>query len=221
MPVVDKNLVSSRNLQDSGVGPLRKFYGDLEDYLPDAATGYEGTRILLRFTNLKVLQATEPYPYPVTELNIGYSQKKHSKWGFFSDSLTKFLKPDEDIKDCIKRNIGMVYTDGLDGRPVPKKLWDRRANNGAGAEKEAPAWEVFEIVGSKGSISSEAALEHAKALLDGKSLSEFNKVAFADENIRGGTDLQRSITDRSFINSLLQLGEFTKDSNDIYHRTKK
>lgn len=217
MTPVDKSLVSTRNLQDSGVGPLRKFYGDFEDYITEDARGYEGSRVLLRFASVEVIQATEPYAYPVAEINIGLSNKKKSKWGYLSESLVKFLKPEEDIKDCLKRRMGLVYTDGLDGRPPAKMLWNRKEAK----DELSPGWEVFDVLGARGSTTSSDALEHLKGLLDGKSLSEFNKIAFGDPVVKSSPDIQTALTNRTFINSLVQLGEFSKDTNDIYHRTKK
>jgi len=215
------NPVSARNLVETGVGPLRKFYGDIA-YVsdpPEERQGQSGAYsvVVFRMAAVEVLQSTEPYPYPVAEIAISLSNRKKSRWGFFSESLVKYLKSEEDVKDIMSRRVGWVYTDGQDGRPAPKKVWNRTAN----AEVDAPAWEVFDIVGAKGNTSNDAAVEHTIGLLDGKSVSEFNKVALADPVVKGNVDLQRAIMDKSFVTALVQRGTFAKDENDIYHRVVK
>ncbi len=214
---------SIRNLADGGMTPLRKFYGDILEVVESEKQGQGGayTQESFRMNNLEVQQSTEPYILPVAEITISASNRKKTRWGFFADSVLKFLADNEDFKDLKGRRIGWVYTDGLDGRPTPKKTWDRRADDGKGAEVPTPAWEVFDVVGSKSSVTPDKAVEEAKSILDGKSISEFNKAVFANPIVRQSPDLQRVITDQSFVKSLVQVGEFTKDANDIYHRVKK
>jgi hypothetical protein len=216
--------ISARNLQDTGVGPLRKYYGDVASISdpPEERQGTSGTYsvVVFRLSNVEVIQSTEPYAYPVAEFSISLSNRKKSRWGFFADSLVKFLKPEEDVKDIVGRRVGLVYTDGVDGRPAPKKTWDRRADEGKGAEVPSPAWEIFEVVGVQTAGSASDGLAEVKKLLDGKSLAEFNKAVFAIPAVKADANLQRSITDRSLVNTLVQMGEFNKDANDIYHKVK-
>ncbi|KKM75575.1 hypothetical protein LCGC14_1388800, partial [marine sediment metagenome] len=61
-----------------------------------------------------------------------------------------------------------------------------------------------------------SAADHAAANLVGKNRGQFNKWAFADPLIRKDTALQRSITDKSFINSLLQLGKVFEDGDGVF-----
>lgn len=121
--------ISIRGLTDFGGTPLRRFKGKLAEYNTEAATGYEGTRVVLNFgpDDFDALQATEVYSLPTASLNIGYSNKKQSRWGYFGTSLDQFIQPNEDLKDTVNRIYEMVYTDGQDGRPSPDdyKIWSR------------------------------------------------------------------------------------------------
>jgi len=127
-----ENLVSIRGLVEGGGTPLRRFKGKFAEYLTEPASGYEGTRVILNFgPDVEVLQSNEPYNLPTASINLGLSNKKRSKWGYFSDSLAQFLAPTEDIKDALDKEMGLVYTDGQDGRPSPSdtRIWNRDAGN--------------------------------------------------------------------------------------------
>lgn len=211
-------LVSVRNLVDTDFGtPLRKFYGVLANYMTEPATGYEGTRVNLNFSDVEVLQAIEPYNFPTAIINIGLSNKKKSKWGYFGTSLGKLIPTTEDIKNQMGRRMGLIFCDGQEGRPEPKPIWNRDR----GEEVLNPVWEVFEVAGVVAGAGAKSAIEKAKELLDGKTRADFNKAAYADPIIRADDKFQRTITDKSFINSMVQIGEFTEDGEGVFHSTTK
>lgn len=220
---MSENPISVRNLQDGFAGtPLRKFTGILDNYMSEPATGYDGTRVALNFREVSVLQSIEPYNFPIATLNLGYSNRKKSRWGYFGDSLATFLPDDQDIADCREKLFGMVYCDGEEGRPAPEPIWQKEADKAQypTGEVPTPVWKVYELDGTVGSgPSTVTAEDRAKELLDGKALSQFNSSAYADDLIRKNPELQRAITDKSFIKLMLSTGEFVKDENDIYHRS--
>jgi len=213
--------VSVRNLQDGFYELLRRFTATFDGYEPEPAKGYEGTRINLNFKDMEVTESIEPFNLPTYTINIGQSNKKESRWGYFGSSLAKFLNETDDIDDAIGKRIGLVYCDGKDGRPDPRPIWNRDADKEKYPDGRVPneVWEVYELEGSGGGASSASADDQAKKLLDGKTLSEFNKEALADPVIRKNTELQRSIMDKSWVKAMVVAGEFTKDENDLYHRT--
>lgn len=214
------NPVSVRNLVDFQGTPLRKFYGVLDSYQSEPASGYEGTRVNLNVKDLEVIQSTEPYDLPTTVINMGLSNKKKSKWGYFGESLSKLLPENADIDFAVGKRIGMVFCDGQEGRPEPKPIWQRDADRTEypTGEVPTPVWAVFELEGSEVSGAPSTAAEQAKKILDGKTLSEFNKEVLADATVKKDPELQRSIIDKSFIKAMVASKEFTKDENDIYHR---
>ena len=253
------DLVSVRGLVDSDFDlPVRSFDGIFAGYEQEPARGYEGTRINLNFNEIENLVTVAPYNLPTVTLNIGQSNKNKSRWGYFGNSLAELLAPDEDIKDCKGRRFSMAFCDGLDGRPEPKPIWQRDAQNAWRAaqdieaklggqptvpltegEKESlrkqlqdlgpvypdgqvptPVWVVTAVDGAlvpaAGEDTSISAAEWAEQNLAGKTRGDFNKWAFADPRVRKDLALQRSITDKSFINSLLQLGRVVEDENGVF-----
>ena len=214
--------ISIRGLTEGGGTPLRDFRGTLDSFASEPATGYDGTRINLNFREVEVIASTEPYNFPTAVLNIGQNNKKKSKWGYFAESMAELIDQDEDIDQQVGKSMRLVMCDGQDGRPAGKPIWQKDADREKYPNGEVPSavWTVTEVEGKVAGGSHTTPEERARMLLDGKTLPEFNKAAYADPIIRqeSAKDLQRSITDKSFITALLTTKEFTKDAAGVYHR---
>lgn len=207
---MEQELISIRNLVSGDIGtPLRKLTGVLDGYAPEDRK--YASYIVLNFTDVEVLESSEPYNFLTAQIAIKVSNRKSSGWGVFSDSLALLLSEDEDIKDCIGKRFGMEMEIGhVYGQ-------DRQT----GEDMLGNPWKVYELEGAVVGVESTTAMDKAKELLDGKTKAEFNKAAYADPVIRKDTELQRAITDKSFINSLTQLEEFTEDENGVFHKVIK
>ena len=224
--MVDQGLVTVRNLKDLEFGgtPLRKFYGILESIYPEERTFGPGSspqiHNVLNFKEVEVIETVEPYNFPIAVISIKASDKKSSGWGLFGESLLKFLSEDEDIKDCVGRKFGLEMEVGhVYGK-------DRQT----GEDMTGNPWLVFELEGASAEAPAAkdgkvkvkvTAGERAEELLDNKTRAEFNKSFYADPLCRKDTALQRSVTDKSFINSLVQLGKFTEDEDGVFHKVNK
>ena len=200
-----------RGLQDDFGTPLRKFTGRLDSYGVE-----QGKPAMLNFTELEVIASIEPYPFPSGVIEIWPSTRVKSKRGVFGTSLGKFIQPHEDLRDCIGKVIGMEMTEG---HMLPKK------DDESGEWKNVPmsAWEVFSVDGMQlaadGSApAAKTPAERAMELLDGAGLGEFNQKAMADTVIRDDPTLLQQIVGKTFAQSLLDAGVFTKDQDDVYHR---
>lgn len=204
----------------------------------------------LNFKDIDVKEAVEPYHFPVYTVSVPLSNRKKSRWGVLSEGTSsnrevgfnsiadqqysaeqlnpessEYIKPSDrmDIEDAIGKVMGMVLTDGEEGRPKPSDLFDGRANEGEGADVPTPAWTVYEIegIGTAGGAES-TPLDLAIALLDGKTLAEFNKAALESPTIRGDVALLQSIgmppsAKNSFANTMIATGKFTKDEEKVFH----
>ncbi len=245
--MADEAPVTIRNLIDTDIGPLRRVTGILDSMPTEPQTFGQGegakhsTRITVNMKELEVIETTEPYHFPIFTFQMTLSNRKKSRWGVFGGSAIaiidtqyieeqldqanpNFLKPSDrmDIKDCIGKRLGMVVADGEDGRPEPPMLYDGRAE----MDKPTPTWTVYEIegIGSAGG-QGVSAKDLAMALLDGKTLTEFNKDALANSIIRNDTGLLQSISmpataAGSFANALVKANLFTKDEQGVYHKSQ-
>lgn len=202
--------------------------------------------------DIEIKEAVEPYHYPIYTVTIPLSNRKKSRWGVMSEGVPEdrtvgfnnvadlqysaeqldpdnpnFVKPVDrlDIEACIGKRIGWVLTDGQDGRPKPADLYDGRANGGQGGDVPTPAWVVYELegVGTAGAGAGTSALDLAVALLDGKTLADFNKAALDNSAIRADVSLLQSIgmppsAPNSFANTMTSTGKFTVDEQGVYHK---
>lgn len=223
----EKRPLTSRNLVDFDIGPLRRLTGILDSMPTEVQAFGEGdskrnvTRVVLNLKEIEVIEATEPYHFPIYSTRpMSVSNRKKSMWGFLSESFNSlvdsamytpeqleprledgsdnpnFVKPSDrmDITECIGKRIGLVLADGEDGRPVPPDLFDQRANEGKGGDVPTPSWAIYSVegIGTVG-VQSIPPLELAMQLLNNKSAADFNGAVIAEEAIRGDSDLMSSI----------------------------
>ena len=249
--------ISTRGLLDANIGPLRRFTGILDSY-PTEVKHYDNekpgakgtTQISLNFKEIEVIEAVEPYHFPIFTLVIGQSNRKKSKFGVLSEGPTpgdntyglnnildqqytpeqldptnaEYVKPSDrpSIKDTLGKRWGLVMADGEEGRPPKPVLFDGRTN----ADAPTAAWTVYSIEGV--GMAGESGLtpeEKAKQLLDGQTLAQFNKLALDSELVRGDTKLLQAISlpasaKNSFSSRMLAEKEFTKDAQNVFHRVK-
>lgn len=220
--------ITTRNLVDADVGPLRRVVGTLTS-MPQTLEEYgEGvkkrfvTRVTIFLTDIEILELIEPYQLPTFTILLSLSNKRKSKWGFFSDGSREEmtvgfnniadqqyspeqLNPDNpqyveprkrmDIKDCIGKRIGLVLADGEEGRPASPLLWDGRANAGEGADVPTLCWTVYLIEGI-GVVGGQGATPYQIAvdILDGKTLKEFNDAALANPVITGDSKMLAALS---------------------------
>lgn len=226
-------LLTVRNLLDSGSkSPLREFSGKLDSITP----GKFGKNDL-NFANVEVFETApgEVYNFPTAIISIKPSNRKESGWGIFGQSLVEFLNEDEDIMDAIglvfrmKLEVGHAYggkdaegkpRSGPDGKPIVGDAW--HVIELEGRERHVPVQEVDEPGEEKVTKSPKDSTAEAKAkeLLDGKTLAEFNKLAYAATEIRKDAAFQRTITDQSFVKAMIATGLFTVDKNKTHHKTE-
>lgn len=233
---------SIRGLEEgSSLGPLRKIYGTLAG-VSTTSKVYEGQtryQTVLNLSELEVIQSIEPWHMPIYQVVFGASNRVTSRWGLFAKSLTAiidaqyskeqldpqnaaFVPADKrpNLKQLEGKKIGLVITDGLEGRPQPVMLYDGREKK----EKPTLVWLAFDIKGiGVAGAGSDSPSDTAEKLLDGKTLAEFNKDAIANDVIRTDPQLMSAIlappgVPASFTNVQVAAGKFTKDAQGVFHK---
>ena len=246
---------TSRGLVDFDIGPLRRFTGILDSMprepqiFGEGATARNTMRITYNFKDIEVLETIEPYHFPVYQIQATESNRKKSKYGIIAESFNSvvdsqytpeqldqsnaaFIKIADrmDFENVMGKNrIGMVLADGEDGRPELPMLFDGRATDAAhpkGQDMPTPWWMVYMVEGvGVAGAQGMSAIEIAEDLLDGKTLSAFNKDALANDAIKTNVALLQSISlpmsaPASFANVLVATGRFTIDAAKVYHKVE-
>lgn len=201
------DLISVRGLEEGGGPrtPLRHFKGKFVEYVTEPVTNTQRIRVLLRFTDLDVIESTEPYQFPTGEIGITHSTRKNSAWGIFGESLIKLIKEDEDFKDCVGKVMELAYTPSH----------DYGFTDDAGKPIIRDAWEVLHVEGGADKVDP---TERALQLIDGKTMPQFNQVVFSDPIVKADMKLCDAILSDTFVNSMLEAGKIEKDSNEAFHR---
>ena len=239
--MAEDEIVSSRNLIDTSLGPLRKFTGVLDSIPTDKKSWGEGAQarlyiqVSLNFRDIEVLSAVELYHFPTYTLVVNRSNRRMSRWGVLSESFNNIVdqaytpeqldpsKPQyispasrADWKDAIGKRLGIVMADGEEDRPAPPNLWDGRNKT----DKPTPCWMVYSVegIGSKGKTAINVAVQ----LLNGKTLAAFNQAALSSQEIRADVALLQAISKPvsapdSFANIMVTSGKFSKDAAGVYH----
>lgn len=250
----EATIPSSRGLIDFDIGPLRRFTGIIDSMPKEQQTFGEGTsaartsmRITVNAGSIEVIEATEPYHFPIFSFQTTESNRKKSRYGVLAESFNAvadsqytpeqldpnnpaYIKEKDRMswKDVIgKTRVGFVVADGEDGRPIPPMLFDGRsvdATHPKGQDIPTPTWMVYSIegVGVAGGQGVNPA-ELAESLLDGKTLPQFNKDALSNDIIKGNTALLQSIAlpptaAGNFANTLVKAGKFSRDEKGVFHK---
>ena len=184
--------------------PLRKLWGTLSKYsLPQVR---DRVRFLLDLADIEVLESTEPYPFPIAQLDIPFNKRESSVCGVLLLSARKFLTKEQDFDNLVGKRMLFEMTPG-------HPIWNQKQ----GKEVPSDCWEIIEVKGI-GSVAK-TPTDRAVELLLGHTEAEFSQAFFKDEQVRKGEDagiLQKTVLDKQFIPALITNGIVVKDANGVY-----
>ncbi len=239
--------ITTRNLIEGGLGPLRRFTGlfasmPTEDkFYGEGEDATKSVKVNFNFGSVEILEAVEPYHFPTHTIQLTQSNKKKSKYGVWSESFNdvvdqqysaeqldpgspSYLKPKDrmDLDKCIGKRMGLVMADGEEGRPKAPLLWNGIKGDGR-ADVPTPTWTVYSVEGAGVVGGGQNPMDLAMDMLDGSTLAEFNAKAMANPVVRGDVELLQAISQPpsapgSFANALITAGKFTKDDQEVFHK---
>lgn len=212
-----------------GDTPLRHFKGTLAGLKLDQRQSNDGRSYavaLFDFTDLEVLESTEPFPFPIAQIGISYKPPAKSrggtKWEAFAGSLRKLMpkNPDpEELKgkaqewEQLERPLRSALTDE-EGMPVldgnNKQLW---------GEVPTLCWTVISV---EGLGSTKEADEDFNAYLvdlaDGKTEPKFYEDALTDSKVTARPNIVEAITGRKLLDTLKEMKLIDRDAEGILHK---
>jgi hypothetical protein len=197
-----------------GLTPLRQFKGTLADYrFEDRETTDDDGKtrtyrvVMFDFVDLEVIKSTEPYPFPIASIQIGYSQTTETKYGRFAQSVKALLPDAVDLKPLKGKRQEWA---------VLKGATRARDEQGKWGEAEVDLWKVISIEG----VEKVDIAEHVIDLADGKSEAAFNEAAFTDDVVRAHPEIVSLITERKLLSTYIDAGLLSRDAEGVLHRVK-
>jgi len=140
--MVNDNLLNQvdievQQLREGFLSPLRKFRGTLEK--TEATLDERSNRVvvMLYFKDLKDVEATEPYPFPVAQIRVPTSNQARSSWGFLKKSIATALP---DSKGLVRAIVGKEVLMEV----VPENFGRFR---GEAEDRIVECWEVKKVFG--------------------------------------------------------------------------
>ena len=198
-----------------GESPLNDFEGFLDSY-EQITREYENrtTRsVKFKFTALRVIDANEPYPYPVTDITLPYADpatdRGTTRWAYWAASARSVTGRRYDALDALEKKHQRW-------KRIPKKI--RRQVEGEWVEEEAPVWHVIEVEGSPKAQDGASNIDYLLSLAGGKTETEFYQAALEDHRIMRDPGLVTVLTNRSFIPEMIGAGKLQRSAEGVLSR---
>jgi len=189
--------------------PLRKFIGTLDNYETEKDEQFDRIRVILQFTDLAEVEAVEPYPFPIAQITIPFSQRKVSAFGFLLKSIEEFI-PNPRLSSLLKKRVRMEL--------LPKNYGRWR---GETEDRVRDTWVVTEIITEGVSETKENPYDIAIRLAVGvpaADLKPFHDAVFKVAAVKQDRELFGKILNKTFIPEAIERGDVVIDESGILTR---
>lgn len=222
-----------------GESPLIEFWGVLQSYqgqqLVSKSTNRPYQTVLFKFTDLEVIESTDPYPFPVAELRFFYNPPSQSYGNTAWEALA----------NSVRSRLGLVGSDAFDQLVGKRQHWRKELfpistkvieRDEAGEEVmvngvpkvayvnvDTPSFRIVEVDGIQGQAGSAGGagfdlVDHVLSLADGKTELQFNAVVMDDQQVMRNPSLVAELTNGSFMATMTATGKLTKDAEGLLHK---
>lgn len=213
--------------------PLRHFKGKLDKIGGHMIDRFAPPRleVIYTFSEMEVIDSTEPYLAPIADLTILHSSRKKSAMGYLGASIDKIINaglpadaPASQVKGqdfLMGKILEMKMTPGhmIFSREAkedrPQDCWEVIGVEGFTSPVSAPA--ISQAAAGASQAAPKSAVQEALTLLDGKTEQQWNQAIFNSPIIKADANLINLILQRQFLSSLETVGTVIKDGDGIYH----
>ncbi len=202
--------------------PLVRFTGVLKEWSqdirePSETNPRQSVGVKFDFTDVTVIESTEPYNFPIATFRIPYSERSGTAWESFTDSLRDIV-PMEEL-NAIDQPLDVLVGKNQEWFYAPVKL-RRPGAEGSGDEKvwalrDAKAWTLagcdgYGASGGAGNIMDAI----AEFIGEGKKDSEIYQWMYTNQALKGMQGFQsavESVSERTLLPALMASGKITED----------
>ena len=211
-------------------GELKEWHKDSREFTNDDGSKRTGITIRFEFINIEVLDATEPYPYPIATIRVPYAPPQTSGGGTRWEALAKSLRimlPDVPGDQRIDTLVGKSQEWRQLKSPLRVPLKEEDGVTPKVNERGRPVWGdgeglAWQLVQLDGAGAPEDLTGFIAQVADGKTEQQFYAALLSDPGISpkiiNRPDIVTSITDRKLLDSLLMANLVTRDPEGILHQ---
>jgi hypothetical protein len=204
-----------------GMSPLRRFKGTLKEWRTEEKTPETGKpyrNVLFDFVDVEVLEATEPYPFPITQIRLRYADPQTSRggtrWAVFSESaraVTKGVAEPSKTLEYLEGKSQEWFMGEGSVRVGPND------NNAEWHDELVLCWKVASVAGGVQPESGGQVMDHVVKLLDGKQEQEFYTVLFTDATVKANPKIIEQATKRELLPMLESSGLAYRTPDGTWH----
>jgi hypothetical protein len=179
-----------------------------------------------KFSDLEVLEAVEPYPFPIATITVGYAPPASSRGGTKFEALAGSLRklmPDNPDINLLK---GKKQEWKMENRSLRRGLTDEEGNplmdgNNKQLWGEVPTlcWTVIAIEGLGSAKEADANFnEFLVNLADGKTEPKFYEEALQNSEVTSRPHIVDAIVKRTLLPNLKEMKLIERDAEGILHK---
>ena len=181
--------------------PLIRFKGVLKQYQGEVR--HDDTRnrdfhmVVFDFTDVEVLETSEPYPFPIAKIEISFSDRADTRWAAFTKSFRSTCGSQGGSLDplvgkkqewhqgpCLLRQPVMDE----EGNPVEEKGRPKWAN------QPSTSWQVVSVEGFANAANNGKFNDILLDLINGKTEEEFTQALFNQSELKAyGTEFTDTV----------------------------
>ena len=202
--------------------PLIKFRGVLKEYKAETRKFGErdATIISFNFTDVEVLEAREPYPFPIATITVGYSERADTRWSALTKSFRVVL-PSPDIDLLVGKQQEWYFTGGNSTRRLVSET-DAEGNT-TEVWKSLPTdcWQLTWIEGVGGANGAGNLMDMIVDNADGKMNDAFYQWFYSDPTLRNLAGYQDAVTaaaNRQLLETLQTGGKLTRSAEGVWQK---
>ena len=245
---VNKDIIrfAGRNLITTAEkSPLKRFIGTLSewDIKLDSNQNNQGnnnTLVVFNFSNVEVLELqpnAEAYIQDTAEIQLKYSHRERSGFGFFLSSLNQALgiSSEDSNLDLMKARNWLIYSERYNWGKIPGSTTaDENGDTWGDIWKVEQAPEKAVVVAAPATPATippavvtppvaappvtQTAMDVVLGILDGKTLAEATPDIVTNVTVQADATVMGQVMDGTLITSLMASGKLTVDDGGRYAR---